>query len=272
MTLPSRIRAHKFARYWYCAEESKLRLEGVTPVYKPRPGLTAMEKGTNIDEWLRSRPRDFSEKIVTEKLEKFARENKWVNVDDFRGGSGTETYFPRTFEFRGDFSSPAGLDIQNIEIVAHPDDFTVVWRDEDVDPYEDAPDMRRLAFTQIIENKATDKLLDDGEYPPWKLAQARFQVELYGWVLRPILKEIGELMDKRMWVKVWRFNGEPLKFYPIDYPGDDYMNAQINTILRVWAGIEDPIIPQEWKCRVCNPAFKSVCPIALSNWTWGKRK
>jgi len=293
MKLPPNIRVHKFSRHYYCAEESTLRtIHGVSAKYPPRkPGMiNPMDEGTRVDEWLRARPKSRSEVMLFEKLETFARKKGWVNKDEFHGGAGTEFYFPRVFKFASDNTqvdidpvtgyAAVGKETQNIEIRAHPDDFTVVWREEELEDSgdENAPDMRKLAFTQIIENKATEKLMElrDGslEYPPWKKSQAEFQLLMYGWVLGPVLREMGEIMDRQMWLRVFSFTGKLLKEYPVHYPGDAKMNADIGYILRVWAGIEQPIIPQEWKCRVCNHEFKSRCRIAASNWdgSFGIRK
>lgn len=229
-----------------------------------------MDEGTRVDEWLRSRPKDRSESVLFEKLESFARAKGWTEPDEFHG-AGTEFYFPRTYAFSSE---------ENVEIRAHPDDFTVVWREEDLEDSGDeaAPDMRRIAFTQIIENKSTAKLMElrDGtlEYPPWKKSQAEFQLLMYGWVLGPVLREMGEIMDRQMWIRVFSFTGKMLKEYSIHYPGDQVIEQRIGEILRVWANLDQPIIPQDWKCRVCNHEFKSRCRIAASNWdgSFGIRK
>src|SRR5437899_1172745 len=101
MKLPDRIRVSKLARYWYCAEESRLRVLGVQPFYKEGPieERGPIVKGNAMDEWLKARPRDPSEKILTTKLDKYAREHAWVKPDEFRG-TGTDIFFPRSIAYK----------------------------------------------------------------------------------------------------------------------------------------------------------------------------
>jgi len=141
MKLPPRVRVHKFARYYYCAEESRLRIMGVQPFYKEGPLDTRspIVKGNAMDSWLKERPRDPSELILMSKLNKFAQERGWVQPDEFRG-TGTDFYFPRSIEYKAPGSRVydlPGTEIDSytatMEIAAHPDDFTVVWRETTVE-------------------------------------------------------------------------------------------------------------------------------------------
>ena len=123
-----------------------------------------------------------------------------------------------------------------VQILAHPDDLTV------------------LDKVQIIEYKTVDK----SNLKPWKSLLHKYQVQLYAWVLEPILKEIGYNIAHYHTVVYLKRNGLFIRKVSVEH--DPFCTERlISQVFSFWE-IGQPLIkPMKWKCQECSPVFKSHC-------------
>lgn len=67
--LPPKIRTHVIARYWWCAEQS--RLLALYPELSDREPKGCMLGGTRVHDWLEARPKSKSEQALIDKLQDY---------------------------------------------------------------------------------------------------------------------------------------------------------------------------------------------------------
>jgi len=127
-------------------------------------------------------------------------------------------------------------------LTGHPDDLQIT------------PDM----IVSVIENKTVG---NPSKYfiERYKLPVAKFQAQIYSFILEPITWEIGGLMNRYNAIQYW--HRENFKF--ISWYASPYYSEQTKLdILRALEAIRDPskiIKCQEWKCRFCSEAHRKVC-------------
>ena len=218
------IRVHMLARYWYCAAESKLRVvNGIRSAYPTK----AMGGGLVIDDWLKQRPKSPFERQLLDKI-----------------GPGPYRRTLRVGE-------------QDYTIIAHTDDLgvNVDWETKE-----------RIVF--IDEWKTAQRLkwndeTKEREYDPFSRAQAEFQTRGYSWVMRPIIEALGspyKLADYHHVIIYRRRDGRQLLKFGVHAREDDW-EREAREIIQVWLGERELIPPASFKCKVCRPEFKSVCPL-----------
>jgi hypothetical protein len=99
----------------------------------------------------------------------------------------------------------------------------------------------------------------------WKLPMAQFQTQIYCWILDPIVKELGGIMNRSHAVCFWDLTTFQHLF---DFKVD-YLPAQTEeNILRCIHAYEDPnlIIPAKpWKCTYCPEVHKRLCQYEAKN-------
>jgi nucleoside 2-deoxyribosyltransferase/CRISPR/Cas system-associated exonuclease Cas4 (RecB family) len=222
--LPNEIRAHSFVRHYHCAEEARLRIvENVRPS-KLSPEIAG---GIAVDEWLKKRPRSKQEEELTSKLIPYEPFHRM-----FDGG---------------------------VKIIIHPDDLRLEFM---------KVDHGFVRFVAIEEYKTTKSLRKDEktgefEYDFYGRKLAEFQVGIYAWVLYPILKDLGYRLSSFQLISMFRRrDGMFLKRYRVKVDFAD-IEEKLRTILKIWRGELPPIPPQDWKCRFCDPEFKSRCTIHI---------
>ena len=77
MSLPSTIRTHQIARYWYCAEQSRLMILEKLEA----PESERMNEGLLIHQWLETRPKSRKEMELFESLKTVKLQRKFENID-----------------------------------------------------------------------------------------------------------------------------------------------------------------------------------------------
>ena len=93
---------------------------------------------------------------------------------------------------------------------------------------------------------------------PLPQQMAKFQVQIYAWLLEPHIKELGYNMWKRMWVEVYSQKDEHLiKRIPVEPIKD--MDKVLKDIVETWQGLKGMKYPPEWICHNCPRNIKKVC-------------
>ena len=99
----------------------------------------------------------------------------------------------------------------------------------------------------------------------WKLCMAAFQTQIYAWILDPIVKEMGGVMNRFHVVSYWNLN----TFAHVHDFRVEYKPVQVEEdILRCIKAYEDPkliIPPTAWKCRYCSEEYKRWCQYEAKN-------
>jgi len=201
MVFPENVRIHQIVDYWYCCERSRL----MACLGLETPQTLDMDCGSQVHEWLMERPKTGKELKLCEALK-------------------PHEPFSRVFE--------------GVQILAHPDDLTVLGKNK----------------VQIIEYKTVDK----SNLKPWKSLLHKYQVQLYAWVLEPILKEIGYNIAHYHTVVYLKRNGLFIRKVSVEH--DPFCTERlISQVFSFWE-IGQPLIkPMKWKCQECSPVFKSHC-------------
>lgn len=95
---------------------------------------------------------------------------------------------------------------------------------------------------------------------------ACFQVQLYGWILKPLLESIGYKLADTLYVEVYsqneyEYDGSHrlIKRIPVSPLSDVEMYSVIDTILQQWIGIKAMQYPPDWICRYCVKQVKLKC-------------
>jgi len=229
MSIPKEIRVHLFVRHYYCAEEARLRA-----VENVRPSQISKEcgGGTRVHDWLENRPKSPSEIELLQRL---------------------QPYQPYKREFQG------------IQVVAHPDDLRIEFRKAN------GGYIRIVAVEEYKTTKSLRRDIKTGEweYEYFSRRQAEFQVGIYAWVLYPILKDLGYRLSSTQYLTIYRRrDAKFLKQYKIKVDFQE-IEQKISEILEYWRYAlfpKPPLLdrwklwmPKEWKCKRCDPEFKSKC-------------
>jgi hypothetical protein len=133
------------------------------------------------------------------------------------------------------------------DLTTHPDDLQIF------------PDF----LVSVIENKtieARDPVNPDKYFiERFKLPLAKFQSQIYSFVLEPIVQELAGVMNRYNAVQYWDRNTFRLVgWWRVEY----YPHQTEENILRALHAIKDPklvIKPQPWKCRCCFKEHKELC-------------
>jgi CRISPR/Cas system-associated exonuclease Cas4 (RecB family) len=127
-----------------------------------------------------------------------------------------------------------------VQIYAHPDDLTVLGKNK----------------VQIVEYKTVDK----PDVKPWKTVLTKYQIQLYGWVLEPILKDLDYQLAHTHKVVFLSRNGLFLKKLSVEC--DNYcIERMVREVFGFWKTGSPLVAPMKWKCRECSPVFKAQCRI-----------
>jgi len=99
----------------------------------------------------------------------------------------------------------------------------------------------------------------------WKLCMAAFQIQIYAWILDPIVKEMGGIMNRFHVVSYWNLN----TFAHVHDFRVEYKPVQVEeNILRCIRAYENPeliIRPTPWKCRYCSQPYRELCQFEAKN-------
>ena len=126
------------------------------------------------------------------------------------------------------------------QIVGHPDDLTVLGRNK----------------VQIVEYKTVDK----PHVKPWKSVLAEKQVQLYAWLLEPIVSGLGYSLAHIHKVVYLSRNGMFLKKVSVEH--DPFcVERQVSGVFGFWKAGEPLVKPLRWKCIQCPSSFKAQCRV-----------
>lgn len=133
--------------------------------------------------------------------------------------------------------------VDNIIIRGIPDDFKILWYVQ-----------RGVKYVSLEEVKTTMKKR------MWisETDSAVFQLQLYIWLLRPYIEQLGWKVWKRHWVIVYsQRNGKIIRRIPV-YE-DPNIEDKIKWILRVFQGLEPIKYPPLFVCKSCPRNIKLTC-------------
>jgi len=137
-------------------------------------------------------------------------------------------YYPYTRTFNG------------FQIIGHPDDLTLL----------------KKTRVQVVEYKT----VDSQSLKQWKTCLARFQTQIYAWILEPILTQIGYSLAHNHKVVYLSRSGVFLKKLGVEHD-PHCVERKITEILGFWETGEPLIKPFKWKCRLCPEVFKERCRV-----------
>lgn len=226
---PKRVRGSTIAKWFWCAEQFRHSALGLLPEEEPDEPKEVCEVGTMMHKVLEeSMGRRFPwEEQFMEKLQTLQN----PELGFTRNVSTTTIY---------------------CDLTTHPDDLQIT------------PDF----MVSVIENKTVE--MRDPNNPDtyfierFKLPMAKFQSQVYSYVLEPIVNKLGAVMNRYNAVQYWDRNTFKLvKWYPVEY----YPVQTRENILRALGAIKDPTLvikPQAWKCRCCFKEHKELCQFEKS--------
>jgi len=86
---------------------------------------------------------------------------------------------------------------------------------------------------------------------------AQFQIQIYAWIMEPLIKQIGGLMNRVHSVIFWDSQTfeHRFTFNAIYHPTD--VESRLARVIDVIEGRKPPIHPKAWKCKNCKPRFKN---------------
>ncbi|MDH7506543.1 MAG: hypothetical protein QHH15_01980 [Candidatus Thermoplasmatota archaeon] len=138
------------------------------------------------------------------------------------------------------FFEPFCRVFDGVKVLAHPDDLTVLGRNK----------------IQIVEYKTVDK----SNVKPWKSVLAKYQTQIYAWVLEPILKELGYRLAHYHTVVYLKRNGVFLRKVTVEQ--DNYcVERMIKQVFGFWKTGQPLITPLKWKCQECPSVCKEKCRV-----------
>jgi len=218
---PKRYRASCLAKWFWCAEQSRLLALGVIPEEIVEPA----EIGT------------IGHKILEETI---GKRFSWENA-----------FFDELGKYQ---DSQFGLvrDVADTKIycnlTGHTDDIQITI-DRSV---------------SVVENKFVMNT-NLSYIQRWKLCMAAFQIQIYAWILDPIVKEMGGIMNRFHVVSYWNLN----TFAHVHDFRVEYKPVQVEeNILRCIRAYENPeliIRPTPWKCRYCSQPYRELCQFEAKN-------
>ncbi|MDI6715316.1 MAG: hypothetical protein QMD43_09920 [Thermodesulfovibrio sp.] len=127
-----------------------------------------------------------------------------------------------------------------VKILAHPDDLVVLNRNK----------------VQIIEYKTVDKF----NVKFWKSVLAKYQTQIYAWILEPILHGLGYQLAHYHAIVYLKRNG--VFFRKLMVETDNYcIERMVKQIFGFWKTGEPLIFPLKWKCQECPKVFQSKCRV-----------
>ncbi|MEM1514705.1 MAG: hypothetical protein QXT26_08935 [Thermoproteota archaeon] len=133
---------------------------------------------------------------------------------------------------------------EGVKIIGHPDDLTVLSKNR----------------VQVIEYKT----VDNTSIKPWKTVLAKFQAQIYAWILEPILAQVGYQIAHTHKVIYLSRTGVFAKKLGVEHD-PLCVEHKIRGILEFWKTGEPLIPPKAWKCRLCPEIFRQKCRV----WNWG---
>jgi CRISPR/Cas system-associated exonuclease Cas4 (RecB family) len=233
------IRVSTLAAYFHCAAKAYLQAIGVES-----PSNEATSEGTRIhNDITASRPSTALERELELYLKQFMVSHECGGAST--GISGTENkVFMREW-------------LENGKVVGYIES-------HGFDDFRVDPDKK----VTIVEYKTTSQKIVDW----YKLSTAIFQLKIYCWMLEPILKAGGYSIDKAEIVYLpqpdKRRKGEPLPPHMVEPLGVrtiiDYNAEAVEADIRmVFNQMRDPthmLAPARYKCYICHPNFKALCP------------
>ena len=88
---------------------------------------------------------------------------------------------------------------------------------------------------------------------------AKFQTQVYAYILEPIIQKLGGVINRQHAVIFWNMNTfELIKAFTIPYyPAQT--KEDIHRCLRAFKNPKEIIAPQEWKCKYCSKEHKEKC-------------
>jgi CRISPR/Cas system-associated exonuclease Cas4 (RecB family) len=201
LSLPPSVRTHQIARYWFCAEQSRL----LAVLGLKIPDSPILNQGTKVHDWTEERPKSNAEYALFCKLDKTLSRN-----------------------------------LDGIDIIAHPDDLFVLGKNT----------------VQLVEYKTIDKM----NVKMWKSSLAKYQLQIYCWVLEPILKQLGYRMAHHHYVVYLSRQGQFIKKVMVEQD-NRCTEAMIRQVLAFWKTGQPLIPPMKWKCTMCSANFKQECRV-----------
>lgn len=224
------VRASTLASWFYCAEKFTHIANGLTPEEEiDEKKADILDTGTAIHA------------VLEESMgRRFPYEEEFIDL--------LKTYQHETLGFT--------RTIRDVNILCtisgHQDDLQIT------------PDFS----VSVIENKTIEipKWPADGSVPnmyfveKFKIPIAKYQSQIYSWILEPIVQKEGGYMHGYNAIQYWdRPTAKFVKWYPVRYDAA----AVQEQILQALKACSDPslvIRPKVgWKCKSCPEAHKKVC-------------
>lgn len=141
--------------------------------------------------------------------------------------------------------------VENIIVRGIPDDFKILWYVQ-----------KGVKYVSLEEVKTTMKKR------MWvaEINAAVFQLQLYIWLLRPCIEQLGWKIWRRHWVIVYsQRNGKIIRRVPV-YE-DPNIEDKVKWILRVFQGLEPSTYPPTFVCKGCPKTVKEKCSKWISSHT-----
>jgi len=92
----------------------------------------------------------------------------------------------------------------------------------------------------------------------WQYDAAIFQLQMYIWILKPILKDLGYTLHTRHYIEVYSQKTRRL-IKRIVVKEDPLIASRIDDILCAWEGVAGMRYPEEWVCKWCPKNIKTKC-------------
>jgi hypothetical protein len=106
----------------------------------------------------------------------------------------------------------------------------------------------------IIEEKSTSR-----KYLTWdSLAAAKFQLQLYIWIMTPLIEELGFKIHSRHYVEVYRQDDDRL-ISRIMVKADPMIQMKIDNVICAWQGLEKMRYPELKTCKSCPKNIRAKC-------------
>jgi hypothetical protein len=231
--LPERMRASNLAQWFWCAEQARLLTSEL--IVKNDEPKDAAEIGTMLHQ------------VLDESMGKrFPHEEEFLK--ELVKFKDPEFGFLRKVQAAKLADTPMESVIY-ADLTGHPDDFQIT------------PDL----VVYIVEHKTVKGIPSDWFIQRYKLATARFQTQIYSFILEPFVNRLGGIMGKVNAVIYWNQpkEGEVLKYfntYRVEYHAEETKEKILTAVRAFWnPEMIERFKPQEWKCDKCLPEFKSKC-------------
>jgi len=111
-----------------------------------------------------------------------------------------------------------------------------------------------LGTVSVVEGKTTGK----GRLTTRELSAALFQLQIYLFILKPILNNLGWELDKYHYLEIYDQNTYTM-MKRIEVEEDMETEEMIKEIVKSFLGLSPMMLPPSYICKRCPRQVKSIC-------------